>query len=471
MNTVRTVIELTETQLKVFQGVRAAGGFVLHHADVVDMVGASENAVAGMLKLKESSRSRADVVLVVPREAAIVRVLTLPSKDLAELRQMANLQIARHIPYSQEDVVVDVIPVLPLPDGSTRVMLVALPKAKAVYFLRVLTYAGLKPGRITLSSMGIVRWCRNHAALGDEVLMLVDVDAHKSEICLCSGQKVYALRSVAWGAADGRAGHFEELIRQLKLTAMQHHKEKIFRDIERVLVLSSLEEDNGLCARITQELGLPSDFKCVLKHVAPKKGLRWPGTVIDAGSSVTAGLGFLLVGEGVDVDLMPLEYKQQKAGERRKSEVVRLGFLLVTALLSVGLVLGMGLVRDSWDLNALEKQVSDLKPAASKVESREKQIRELDALIRGRVVFARLADALERLLPEKVVLRGLTISDGKTLTIQGVTPVSADIDALQKGMAAEGFFENITLNYVNKRPQDRGEYNFFKITCQINTGE
>jgi hypothetical protein len=37
-------------------------------------------------------------------------------------------------------------------------------------------------------------------------------------------------------------------------------------------------------------------------------------------------------------------------------------------------------------------------------------------------------------------------------------------------MADSGVFANVTLDYVNKRATAQEEFNYFKITCQINMG-
>jgi hypothetical protein len=65
----------------------------------------------------------------------------------------------------------------------------------------------------------------------------------------------------------------------------------------------------------------------------------------------------------------------------------------------------------------------------------------------------------------------VTISDGNTLSLQGVSTNSVAINQFQKGMVDSKNFTNVSLDYVNKRVTSQGEIDYFKITCALKSGK
>ena len=72
-----------------------------------------------------------------------------------------------------------------------------------------------------------------------------------------------------------------------------------------------------------------------------------------------------------------------------------------------------------------------------------------------------------RLLPDSVALMNLSLSDGYHLTFQGLSNRNSDINDLQRAFVNSDYFDNVNLDYVNKRITQDGEVNYFKISCVI----
>ena len=61
----------------------------------------------------------------------------------------------------------------------------------------------------------------------------------------------------------------------------------------------------------------------------------------------------------------------------------------------------------------------------------------------------------------------INISNGDTLSLQGVSSSSVEINQFQKYMVDSQIFSNVRLDYVNKRITQQGEVDYFKITCTL----
>ncbi|MEI8012843.1 MAG: PilN domain-containing protein, partial [Candidatus Omnitrophota bacterium] len=287
-----------------------------------------------------------------------------------------------------------------------------------------------------------------------------------SEVCVCDRKNIYALRSVLWGASDIKARHFDELVYQVELTVSAYVKESFRHPLTRVLVLSSLENDNGLCEALIKESGLHVEYKFAL-DVNKRTLLKWPQEILDTGSSVVSGLGMVLSDGREKIDLIPIEIKEAQNRAERKIRVLRTSIIAVFSVITLSLAVSIGFFKETRRLNEMQDELQLLKPRVTKIEQRERQLKELQSLLKDRVIFSKLIQDLERLIPPGMSLLELSISDGNNLMLQGVTRESKQVNQLQKDMADSGLFSKVILNFVNKRALDQGESNYFKMTCQV----
>ena len=471
---IKTIIEFAQTQVRVIQSARGAVGSSIVFFTARNIAGLDEAAVSrvlgDVLKDKGMVKPLGELTVLVPRQDILLRTLLLPSQDKQELQQMALLQSSQHIPYENNDVVIDVLPVLQTPDGFSRTFLIAVPKERVNYYWRLLSANHLNPHKLTISSLGIYQWYKTRVLALDETVMVINIDEQMSEILVCDQQRIYALRAVVWGAVDSRTSQLAEICHQAQLTLNQHRKDKIGRDIASILVLSAMETDNGLCEQLTAATGLPAGLKPINQDVALKKTLAWPRALLDAGASAAACLGFALADSARPIDLIPEEVKELRRAEGHRRRLMRIIVLGVGALLSIVFASSMGLFERYGALVRWEEEIKDLKPAVERFQLRHRQVDELKDLLANRIIFAQVTALLNKLLPPDMSLLGLSIINGKTLAIQGYTRSSQNINQLQKSMADSSIFANVTLDYVNKRILDQAELNYFKITCQFKDG-
>ena len=97
-------------------------------------------------------------------------------------------------------------------------------------------------------------------------------------------------------------------------------------------------------------------------------------------------------------------------------------------------------------------------------------MRDIEAILKGRLIFSDLVRELYSLLPPQVYLVSMVISDGNSLSFEGVASNAVDINLFQKKMIDSKMFANVNLDYVNKRITQQGEVDYFKITSLVNAG-
>ena len=195
--------------------------------------------------------------------------------------------------------------------------------------------------------------------------------------------------------------------------------------------------------------------------------MQWPKLMTDDGVSVASLAGIAFSSEKPPIDLIPRAVRQIQEQRAYQRQLIILGIWVAAALISLGLALGMGFFRKNIQLAQLEDQLRDTKRDAFKVENQLQKINDIEGMIKDRLIFSDLAREIYRLLPAQLYLVSITISDGNTLSLQGVSSNSVEINQFQKDMVDSPRFSNVNLDYVNKRVTQQGEVDYFKITCTL----
>jgi Tfp pilus assembly protein PilN len=149
--------------------------------------------------------------------------------------------------------------------------------------------------------------------------------------------------------------------------------------------------------------------------------------------------------------------------------LVILSIWVVAALISLALTFTLGFLNKNVRLIHLENQLRSAKHDAFGVQNQLQKINDIEGMVKNRLIFSDLAREIYHLLPSQVYLVAITVSDGNTFSLEGVSLSPVDINQFQKDMVGSKSFSNVNLDYVNKRVTDQGEVDYFKITCTLNS--
>jgi Tfp pilus assembly protein PilN len=198
-------------------------------------------------------------------------------------------------------------------------------------------------------------------------------------------------------------------------------------------------------------------------------GVQWPKAMTNDEVSLTALAGIACSAETPPINLIPTAVQQTQEKRIYQRQLLMVGLWVAAALISLGLALGMGYIKKNIQLARLQDQLRDTKQDSIAIEGQLQKIHDIEGMIKGRLIFADLAREIYRLLPAQIYLVSITISDGNTLSFQGVSSSTVEINQFQKSMADSKNFSNGNLDYVNKRVTQEGEVDYFKIRCTVNT--
>lgn len=161
-------------------------------------------------RLRAAGFPRGKAIFALRREHVVVKRLTFPTIESAELPDMTHLAMHRDLPIQSDEAVIDFVPV---ENGGTNTTILAVAVARSLvdYVQAVAKAAGLGVERITLRTMGAAALAAGARALEIESAGS-ERDSQSSETAASEGDSVLAIdiagESIEFCAVAGGAIHF-----------------------------------------------------------------------------------------------------------------------------------------------------------------------------------------------------------------------------------------------------------------------
>jgi len=421
------------------------------------------------IKKRKLNLNDSRVTVVIPRSMIILRLLTFPSIKEDEIRAMIDLQVGNRIPYSREEVEIDFQILSKTADGYAKVAVVIVPQEIIMRYWKIFLDSKIPVHGITISSIGLWLLYRQQPDLTDKLGAIFDLDTDHSEICLCYRTHWLTSREIPIGLDQMHKDGLTEILKQWELTQNNPGGEKLTIAVEKVFLTRSSKQTNELANEMTKlQNELTVKEIQLTQELSLAHGVQWPKIMIEDGMSVASLAGIAYSSEVPPIDLIPRAVRYAEKQRNYHRQLIILGFWVIAALISLGLALSVGYFKKNLQLASLEAQLGNTKHFASTVENQLKKIHDIESILKGRLIFSDLARDINRLLPPQVYLVNISISNGNTLSLEGMSLNSVEINQFQKDMVDSSSFSNVNLDYVNKRVTQQGEMDYFKITCTLN---
>jgi len=465
------VFSISEGMIKFLQ-VSGTQKKTVTAVDVINTAGQSDAQISETLsafKIRQKLNfSECRVTVLIPRSRAILRYMVFPSHNEAEIRSMIDLQVGSRIPYSREEVEIDFQILSKTADGYAKVAVVIISQEIAMRYWKFFADAKIPVHGITISSIGLWLLYQQQPDLSDKPGAIFDLDVNHSEICLCYKAHWLTSREIPVGFVQMQQDGYVEILKQWELTQNNTSGEKLTGSVESVYLASTANRAYALAIEMAK---LQSDLTIkeilLTQTLTLARGVQWPKLMTDDGVSIASLAGIAYSSQTPPIDLIPRAVRLAQEQRAYQRQLVILSIWVIVALVSLGFAFGMGFFRKNVQLAQLEDQLTDAKHDALKVEKQLQKVYDIEDMVKGRLIFSDLAREIRRLLPAETYLVSVTISDGNTLSLQGVSSNSVEINQFQKGMVDSQIFSNVNLDYVNKRVAQQGEVDYFKITCTL----
>lgn len=399
--------------------------------------------------IEEKKISQEETVMCVPRNAAMLKLVDIPSPDEASLSSILKYELDRLIPMSPSEVYYD-YKVLGAAGGNIfKVLLTAIPKKAADYYVGLLKRAGLPPTVLDVSTFGSFNagYFSNHALSGR--VAIIDVSSLDYEVIFIENNAVMFSRTKkiideVWKDCffNGReflkdSGKTVETLSRNIISDLEQcldiaNEKTPGKSAEKIFLAGGGQSDQVLCNFLRQESGLEVDL------LAPSHDAISVKSQLDGTNCLSTAIG-LGLGElrksPMSINLLPRSLR----AKRKKSQVILTFVLFGLILLSSLGILGSVVIKERLSLSRIDVKLADIRKKIVPVEDMElkygeiaSQFAELNKLWEKDVKVLAVIKELTEILPADAWLSGLGIK-GNAIEVSGRAATSSSlIPALDK---------------------------------------
>ena len=461
-----TAVDISDGLVKIAAVSAEKGGRDLHTLDSAELPTDKEKEVAKEVRslISKNKLGKSLILVSFPRHLVTVRNVRLPTAKEEEVKNMAELQAVKYVPYSQEEMVVAHKVISVTKEGYTDILLILAQRKSVNRYVEIFRHAGIPIEKLTLSSEGILNWYSGLDIKKTDVVAIIDLDSYHTHIQIVENKKLLFSRSVSFNITDP-ASDRDVLLREIKLSFDSYLKEKDEK-ISRVILSGSEDYARDFSFFLSDNLSTPCDYIDQFQGFTLKKGESKYLPQFKKASYVHL-LGIASQPEKLTINLLPRDIIDKRKEQILRNELIR---TMVLSLFVVVIAFGI-----------MEKKISEKRSYLKKIETRLKEIepeikellklKENIGLIRGQLAFKGSSISIIRevydILPEDVTLTLFEFEDKNRILLRGTTKELSRVFNLLPQLEGSPYFENVKINYATKRTFKRIEFADFEIICAL----
>ena len=399
-----------------------------------------------------------------PRHLVTIRNVRLPTMYEEEIKNMADLQAIKYVPYSREEMVVDYKTIETTKDGYTDILLILAQKKSVDRYVEIFKYAGIPVEKTALSSEGLLNWYLKFQLDDRKPTALIDLDRLHTHIQIARNKKLLFSRSVSFDTVDPDSDR-NILLREIRLSFDSFLKEQDEK-VSRIILSGSEDYTSHLSSFLADSLSMSCER---LKQLQDIKTKDVPGKSLQQlkVASYTYLLGIALEPERLTVNLLPRDIIERRKETTLKNELIKTAVLFLSVLAAA--------------FGITEKKMNDKKLYLRKINTRlkaiEPEVRRLSKLkenielIQNQLMFKGssidIIRELYSILPKDISLTLFEFENKNRILLRGTTKELSVVFDLLPILEKSPHFENVKINYATKRTFKKQEFADFEIICSL----
>ena len=420
------------------------------------------NTIQGFITSQNVSKD--NIIVALPREKALVKLLEIPSAAKENLRKVLEYELVKHIPFPPEEATFD-FQILEEKERTLRILLIVMKKEEVNEYLELFKRMGIRPGAIEISSTASANlFYYDQHPVDPHPFALIDIRRHFFEFHFFENGNLTETVQRAFIKNSDKAKEVTEAYRLALLKGLgpREGKQSLFAYGE--------EANDSLINELKEALSSDVTSTPSLKRVRTANGLhRIP--------EVYPSIGLALRGISRtrwNINLLPLNLRKK---------ISRVGLYAAVLLSFASLVLAGALfvrpfLQEREELKRVLAEVKELKPKVDAIEAvqkrrekTEKEVQEFETLISEGTSRLQILRELSEILPSTVWVWNLKLKS-RDVELNGFANSASDLIAI---LDKSPYFEKVEFTSpVTKERRLFGEQvekERFKISTKIERGK
>lgn len=466
------IIEIGNDWLKMLQAEPARGGGLAVTRLYLEKFSSSGADLSQLISqaVKKYRFSKMPVIACLPRQVVNIRMLELPSTDPNEIADMVDLQVGKQTPYSKDEIVSDYKILASDRDGYSRVMLVIVQRGVLRQRFSVLEEAGVDVQRMSVSSEGLLNWCRQALGGADKVTAILDIDSSYSDFAVVTKGGLVFTRSIMVGAdqlLEDYDSWKEKLAREIKQSIEMCQSESHGRVPVRLVISGAGANLGDVGEFLGERLGLATDVKNCLKTVTRMPSEPSPGDDRYRTVSLTTLIGTAMAPEHLEFNLVPDSIMLRRSLIRKARSLTAFGILVMTFLVAASFYGTIKLYFKKDTQARIESEIRQNEPAVRNIRKMLEIIMVDRDRKDARFLIVNLLSGIHKLVPAGVTLDLIGIDldkDKGQVAMNGEGGSIEDVQMLVSGLEKSPLFKDVK---DTTKKGEGGAVFKFQIECAL----
>lgn len=461
-----TAIDISDGFVKVVAISANKGERSLYALDSVKLSTDKVKEIAKEIRslISKNRLGKSHIYVSFPRHLVTIRNVRLPAANEEEVRNMAELQAIKYVPYSREEMVISHKIIETTKDGYTDILLILAQTKSVDRYTEIFRYAGISIEKIALSSEGLFNWYSGLQLDDRQPIAIIDLDRRHTHIQIVKNKKIFFTRSVSFDTINPGSDK-TILLREINLSFDSFLKEQNER-VPRLILSGSENYSSQISAFLADSLSIPCERVEQLRNIKAK------GTANKSLQQFKIASYTYLLGIGSEPEKLTVNLLPREIIDKKRERVLKYELSKTTILFLAVLMIALGII---------EKKMYDKRVYLKKIDGRLEEIgpevkrlsrfKESIELIQNQLMFKGssidIIRELYTILPADVSLTLFEFEGKNRVLLRGTTVELSKVFSLLPILEKSPYFENVRINYATKRTFKQKEFADFEIICAL----
>ncbi len=420
------------------------------------------------------------VVIVHPTKQLTTRVLSLPSVDDREIKDILDLQAVKQTPYTKDEITTGFRLIDRSGAGYSQVLLAISHRDISTRYCRILEIARLIPDQVTTSIEGLWAWFlqakAKDAIAETDIILFLDIDWGSTDLMIFGGKKLLFNRNLGIGGKqlqDGGESAQSDFEREVERSVELGAPELKNMKVSHVVLGGIAGRFKDVAAVISRELNVPCEILPVFQSFpgqAPAS-IAQAGEPTDLGQVSWAGIaGLALDPQAGQMNLLPGEAKLRKNLQDRGKDLAMFGTLLMALIMMISGAVFTRFYKKTSYLNNLKKMYISIKGESEGIERTVAKMKIAQEQMSANGSFLDVFRDIQIVLPPTISLTSFEYqAKDKTVVIRGISEEMSTIFQFLSTLEATPYLEFVKTRNVSKRKVEEKELAEFEMIANIET--
>ncbi|MCM8831013.1 MAG: pilus assembly protein PilM [Candidatus Omnitrophica bacterium] len=410
------------------------------------------------------------IVDVITPNLVITKNIEIPSTNPEEIRQIINLQAARHTPYSKEEILVDYIEVGVYRQSYTKILLIIAPKNIIKKHFEILEKSGFGLDGVYFSPEALAVFFGELLKTEDhQPIILLNVDDIFTDFVVILKNKPVFVRSIPLGSQTflvDKERNFERLVEEIKKSLEAYQIEEIEKIPKQLLLVEGGLISKELQMALSSTLPFPVSSINYLESFSLSEDISKVVSTSDKLSFLNVIVTTAKFSK-IKVNILPEEIKLKKAFQEKSRELIKSGIFLILAFFLFFSIMIIKIYFKSIYLRKLKALYLTTSSEAKKLESDYTKVNIIKNYIINRGYSLEILAEIYNSLPEEIEVSGIKMDEKGRLVIQGTADTMSTVFLFVDRLSKVKYFKEVKTKYTSKRKEGTTDVTDFEINTQV----